>query len=148
MVECQPEEHFPERGPERSDGEKLAQVTRAMVHLMKEFFGKGPTKARTSWAGDDALICIMGGGFTPVEQTLYEAGRGEAVHQMRHAVQTAMEERLRLEVEDIIGRRVVAFMSASHQHPDVACDVFLLEPKLGDVDSPLRAANQESPSEL
>ena len=64
---------------------------------------------------------------------------------MRHAFQMAMEDRLRDEIERIVGRRVVAFMSAAHQDPDVACEIFLLEPKPDDHDSPVRAENAESP---
>jgi uncharacterized protein YbcI len=142
------EQLAPEPGPGRPDGQQLAHISNTMVQLQKHFFGKGPTKARTSWAGDDALICIMGGGFTPVEQTLYEAGREEAVQSMRHAFQMAMEDRLRVEIEKIVERKVVAFMSAAHQNPDVSCEIFLLEPRPDDQDSPVRAENQESPGEL
>jgi len=141
-------EQQPEPGRRRPDGPQLAEISNTMVQLQKQFFGKGPTKARTSWAGDDALICIMGGGFTPVEQTLYESGRAEAVQQMRHAFQMAMEERMSDEIEKIIERKVVAFMSAAHQNPDVSCEIFLLEPRPDDQDSPVLAENQESPGEL
>jgi len=130
----------------RPNGQQLADISRTMVQLQKEFFGKGPTKARTSWAGDDALVCLMGGGFTPVEQTLYEAGRGEAVQAMRHAFQLAMKHRLKLEIEKIIAREVVGFMSATHQDPDVSCEIFLLAPRPDDADSPMRAEDVTSPS--
>src|SRR3712207_413693 len=79
----------------RANGRQLADISNTLVQLQKEFFGKGPTKARTSWAGDDALISILGGGFTPVEQTLFEAGRAQTVQEMRHAWQLAMEDRMR-----------------------------------------------------
>ena len=139
------QEQTPEAGRRRPDGQQLQDISNTIVQLQKRFFGKGPTKARTSWAGDDALICILGGGFTPVEQTLLEAGRAETVQEMRHAFQLAMEDRLREEIERIVGRRVVAFMSAAHQDPDVACEIFLLEPKPEDRDSPVRAENEKSP---
>jgi uncharacterized protein YbcI len=139
------QEQTPEAGRRRPDGQQLQDISNTIVQLQKRFFGKGPTKARTSWAGDDALICILGGGFTPVEQTLFEAGRAETVQEMRHAFQLAMEDRLREEIERIVGRRVVAFMSAAHQDPDVACEIFLLEPKPEDRDSPVRAENEKSP---
>ena len=147
MPELSPEERV-EAGRERANGEQLAEISNTIVRLQKQFFGKGPTKARTSWAGDDALICILGGGFTPVEQTLYEAGRAETVQQMRHAFQMAMEERLSDVIEKIIKRKVVAFMSTAHQDPDVSCEIFLLEPKSDDADSPVRAENAQSPGEM
>jgi uncharacterized protein YbcI len=131
-----------EPGSGRPDGRRLNEVSTTMVGLQKEFFGKGPTKARTSWAGDDALVCLMGGGFTPVERTLYDAGREETVLAMRYAFQLAMEDRLRTEVERIVERKVIGFMSAAHQDPDIACEIFLLEPLPDDPDSPLRAENR------
>src|ERR671933_2093489 len=132
-------------GDGRPDGRQLAEISTTMVRLQKEFFGKGPTKARTSWAGADALICLMGGGFTPVEQTLYEAGREDAVQAMRQAFQMAMKRRLTTAIENIVERKVVGFMSTSHQDPDVSCEIFLLEPLPDDGDSPLHAENQRSP---
>jgi uncharacterized protein YbcI len=142
-----------DRGPEhestrRHDGAQLAEISNTMVQLQKQFFGKGPTKARTSWAGDDALICIMGGGFTPVEQTLYESGREEAVLAMRKAFQQAMEDRMRTVIEKIVERKVVAFMSTAHQAPDLAVEIFVLEPQPEDSESPVRAENQVSPGEM
>ena len=144
-MERQPQDDARESSGGRPNGHQLQDISNTIVQLQKRFFGKGPTKARTSWAGDDALICILGGGFTPVEQTLFEAGRAETVQEMRHAFQLAMEDRLREEIERIVGRRVVAFMSAAHQDPDVACEIFLLEPKPDDHDSPVSAENAESP---
>jgi uncharacterized protein YbcI len=136
-MEAHARQAAPEAGSGRQDGRRLSEISTTMVQLQKEFFGKGPTKARTSWAGDDALVCIMGGGFTPVEQTLYEAGREDAVQVMRHAFQMAMQDRLRAAIEKIIERRVIGFMSATHQNPDVSCEIFLLEPLPEDVESPL-----------
>lgn len=139
-----------ERAPanERPGGRELAEISKTMVQLQKQFFGKGPIKARTSWAGDDALICLMGGGFTPVEQTLYESGRQETVMSMRKAFQDAMESRMREEIERLVGRKVVAFMSAAHQDPDLSAEIFVLEPRGEDGDSPVVAENQESPGTL
>jgi len=146
MKQESPDEQMPDQAHGRPDGRQLAEISTTIVQLQKEFFGKGPTKARTNWAGDDALVCILGGGFTPVEQTLFEAGREEAVQAMRHAFQMAMKNRLTAAIEKIVERKVVGFMSAAHQDPDVACEVFLLEPRPDDNNSPLRAENQRSPS--
>ena len=37
-------------------------------------------------------------------------------------------------VEEIMGRRVVAFMSQTHADPDLAAEIFVLEPVAGDAD--------------
>ena len=129
------------------DGETLDELTRELVSLLKQFYGKGPTKARTEWVGDDALVCLMGGGFTAAEQTLYEAGRADAVQDVRHAFQLAMEDRLREMVQQVTGRNVVAFLSAQHQRPDLIVEMFVLEPREGDTDSPVSAADQPSPED-
>lgn len=129
------------------DGRTLDQLTREMVLLIKQFYGKGPTKARTDWVGEDALVCLMGGGFTAAEQTLYEAGRADVVQDVRHAFQLAMEDRLRAMVQRVTHRKVIAFMSTQHQSPDLIVEMFVLEPLDGDPDSPVRAADAPSPED-
>src|SRR3712207_2064311 len=96
-------------------GEQGLQISNSLVGLMKEFFGKGPTKVRTYFAGPDLIVTVMGGGHTRVEQTLYESGRADAVILHRMAFQSAMEDKLREAVEGVTGRKVIAFMSASVQ---------------------------------
>ncbi len=73
------------------------------------------------------LAILLGGGFTVAEQTLFEAGQGQAVQDSRHALQMTLERRSTEMVEALTGRKVVAFMSASHQDPDLSAELFLLE---------------------
>lgn len=42
-----------------------AEISREMVRLYKELFGRGPTKARTEFAGPDIVICSLENTFTP-----------------------------------------------------------------------------------
>lgn len=127
----------------RQGGELLAAISNAMVRLRKEYAGKGPTQAKTYWAGDDMLIVLMGGGYTAAEETLYQEGRGDAVRDSRQAFQEVLEGRMREIIGDMTGREVVAFMSASHQSPDLALEVFVLAPT--EPDSPTTARDQTSP---
>lgn len=127
----------------RQGGELLAAISNAMVRLRKEFAGKGPTEAKTYWAGDDLLIVLMGGGYTTAEETLYQEGRGDSVRDARQALQDVLEGRMRETVGGMTGREVVAFMSASHQSPDLALEVFVLAPT--ESDSPTTAPDQTSP---
>jgi uncharacterized protein YbcI len=110
-----------------ASGEVLAQITDALVRLHKEFYGKGPTKAKT-FLVDNTLLCLLEGGFTIVERTLIEAGRATAVHDVRHSFQSAMEKPFVRVVEEITGRKVLAYMSQVHTDPDIAAELFVLEP--------------------
>jgi uncharacterized protein YbcI len=110
----------------------LAGITRDLVRLHHDYYGKGPTKAR-SYMVNDTLISILEGGFTTVEATLIDEGKSEAVHSMRRSFQMAMEERFRAVVERATGRNVIAYMSQIHTDPDMAVELFVLEPVKDDV---------------
>jgi uncharacterized protein YbcI len=98
-----------------------------MVMLHKDFYGKGPTKART-YVQDDVVVVLMRGGFTRVEETLLREGRGEAVTRQRGDFQAVMHDRFSEVIQDELGRKVIAFMSASHQDLDLLAEMLLLEP--------------------
>lgn len=109
------------------DSDVRQAISPGIVHLLKEYYGKGPERARTLYSGD-VVVVVMRGGFTTVEQTLLDAGRGQEVIQQRMAFQEAMEERFREVIEAHTGRKVLAFMSGSHQDPDLVTELFVLEP--------------------
>src|SRR3954463_16006280 len=112
----------------RDGGELLASISRRIVQLLARHAGKGPTKCKTHWAGPDTLVVVLGGGYTEAERTLYERGRAEDVRAYRTAIQDALSEDMTTEVEELTARRVVAFMSTSHQDPDLLVEIFVLEP--------------------
>jgi len=97
------------------------------VALLKEFYGVGPTQAKTHYH-DDLVVCLLRGGFTRVEQTLLEGGRTAAVIQQRMEFQEVMRSRFIAVIEDATGRDVVGFMSGNQQDPDMICEVFVLAP--------------------
>ena len=117
---------------DRTEAGALSEVTRDLVRLHTEYYGKGPTKAR-SYMVSDMLISILEGGFTTVETTLIDEGQSDAVHGMRRGFQLAMEDRFRAVVEKATGRRVIAYMSQIHTGPDMAVELFVLEPASEDV---------------
>ena len=122
-------------------GPLAADISNAVVRLVREHFGKGPTQAKTL-LHDDAVVTILRGGFTHAEKTLYKAGRADIVDEGRRAMQGVFEREMRAEVERLTGRRVVAFLSANHHEPDASVEVFLLEPdreREGDGPSPVAA---------
>src|SRR5262245_100880 len=93
-------------------GTTLANISRRMVVLHKEFYGKGPTKART-YLQDDVVLVLLRGGYTRVEETLMRDGRYDAVQRQRDAFQQVMHDRFVEVIESELGRRVNAFMSTS-----------------------------------
>jgi uncharacterized protein YbcI len=114
---------------ERSTGERLASISTGLVQLHSRYYGKGPTKAKTHLV-NDTVICILRGGFTRVEQTLIEQGKPEPVYAMRRSFQRAMEAEFTRVVEEATDRKVVAYMSQIHEGPDMAVEIFVLEPRL------------------
>ena len=108
-------------------GEMLAQISTGLVQLHSRYYGKGPTKAKTHMV-NGTVVCILRGGFTTVERTLLDTGQVESVYQMRRSFQQAMEEEFRDVVEEATGRKVIAYMSSIHVDPDLAVELFVLEP--------------------
>jgi uncharacterized protein YbcI len=105
----------------------LAEISTGLVQLHSRFYGKGPTKAKT-YQVNDTVICILRGGFTTVERTLLDTGQVESVYQMRRSFQQAMEHEFRRIVEEATGRRVIAYMSSINIDPELAVELFVLEP--------------------
>jgi uncharacterized protein YbcI len=106
----------------------LASIGRGLAELHTEYYGKGPTKAR-AYMLDDTVICILEGGFTTVERTLIGDGNSEAVYRIRRSFQSTMEKPFKDVVERASGRKVLAYMSQIHTSPDLAVELFVLEPQ-------------------
>jgi len=124
----------------------LAEITRGLAQLHTEYYGQGPTKAR-SYRVNDTVVCFLEGGFTTVERTLIDDGKADAVHEIRRSFQSTMETPFRAVVERAIGLKVIAYMSQIHTNPDLAVEFFMLEPRAdGEVakdDDGLHAAQHE-----
>jgi uncharacterized protein YbcI len=120
-------------GPKRAEakasshGDVLSAISDGMVALLKEYYGHGPTRTK-SYYQDDLVVCVLRGGFSRVEQTLLDGGRGAAVIQQRMEFQELMRERFEAVIERATGRPVIGFMSGNQQHPDMMCEVFVLGP--------------------
>lgn len=108
-------------------GEALAEISNALVGLHKRFYGKGPVRAKT-FLVDNTVLCLLEGGFTIVERTLIDIGRDEVVRDLRHNFQLAMQEQFTEVVETRLNRHVVAYLSQVHTDPDIAVELFMLEP--------------------
>jgi uncharacterized protein YbcI len=108
-------------------GDVLTAISEGMVALLKEFYGRGPTRVK-SYYEDDLVVCLLRGGFSRVEQTLFEGGRGQAVIEQRMEFQDLMRARFEDVIRETTGRRVIGFMSGNQQDPDIMCEVFILAP--------------------
>jgi uncharacterized protein YbcI len=114
------------RQDRRSDhGATMAAISRRIVGLLKEYYGKGPTKARTYQSGD-LVVVVLAGGYTQAERTLIEQGRGKTVLDLRAEFQEVMGTRFKQVIQEELRREVLAFMSAAHHDPDYNVEVFIL----------------------
>jgi uncharacterized protein YbcI len=109
-------------------GSVLVDLSNAVVRIHKEFYGKGPTKAR-SHMSQDLLTVVLEGGFTRSEHTLRSHGYDQEVLQSRQAMQASAEAELREAVETILGRPVRSFMSANDPNNDLQAEIFVLWPQ-------------------
>ena len=113
----------------RTEGGALhAAISEAVVRLLAENTGRGPTKARTTIDGD-LIVVVLQNSLTPGERYLADASRGEQVLDMRRAYQDAMRSDCIAAIEQLTDRTVTAFMSANHIDPDLAAEVFILKPQ-------------------
>jgi uncharacterized protein YbcI len=116
----------------------LAKISTGLVQLHSRYYGKGPTKAKTHMV-NDTVVCILRDGFTTVERTLLDTGEIESVYRMRRSFQQAMEGEFRRIVEEATGRNVIAYMSSIHVDPDLAVEMFVMEP----LDEPVEGESLE-----
>src|SRR4051794_10360973 len=109
-------------------GSARSAIANAIVRLHAEHYGRGPTRARAHVAEDFVLI-VLEDVFTTAERTLVRAGRGEHVTAARRAFADTMGELFIAAVELSTGRKVRAFMSQTHLEPEMAVELFVLEPE-------------------
>jgi uncharacterized protein YbcI len=93
---------------EQSDGHRLQAVSNAMVRLHKEQFGRGPTNARSYFAGPDTLVCTLEDALLPAERTMVEMGEHQRVRESRVFLQVASQDEFIAAVEALVPRKVRA----------------------------------------
>lgn len=110
-----------------SGGRLLAQISTAIVGILREHYGRGPMKAKT-YAIDDVILVVMrGSGFTALEQTHMDSGQPARVVAMREEFQSMMAKRYKDTIEQLTGRTVVAFLSQAHVDPDITIEMFFVD---------------------
>lgn len=113
-------------------GLELQEVTNAMVRIYKEQFGRGPTKARTNYAGPDTLVSTIENSLTPAERNMIALDEHQRVREIRMFFQHASERHFVETVERITGRSVFAFVSGIDTARDLSSEVFYFEPVSAD----------------
>jgi uncharacterized protein YbcI len=118
-------EWTPDVDVERRPGLR-ADISNAMVGLMKEFYGKGPTKAKT-YINDNYVFCVLQGGLTRNEETLLAAGEEGLVRQYRLRFQEAMADATTEAIERLTSRKVLGYHSQIVFDPEHAFEIFVLD---------------------
>ena len=111
------------------DQSLLLTISNEMVRIYKEQFGRGPTKARTDWAGPDAVICTLRESFTPAERNLAAMGEHQRLRDTRMFFQYASEDEFINSIEEVVGRKVVSFISGVDAKHDVSAELFYFAPR-------------------
>jgi uncharacterized protein YbcI len=111
----------------RTNGQVAAAISVAVVRVLGEYTGRGPTQART-YINRDAVTVLLHDTLTKGERQLASGGNAPVVLRTRTIFQEMMRPALVASVEELTGRTVVAFMSANHIDPDMAAETFVLEP--------------------
>jgi uncharacterized protein YbcI len=112
----------------RVPGAGLSHISTELVRLYSRYCGKGPTRAKTHVAGD-LVVCVLRDAFTRQEQTLIDGGEFATVERMRDGFRRLMDVESRRAVEEACGRPVRAHLNTLHADPDMAVEIFLLEPR-------------------
>jgi uncharacterized protein YbcI len=131
-----------EQAQEERQASLLMEVSNTMVRLYKELFGRGPTRARSNWAGPDAVVCVLEETLTPAERNLVKMGEHQRLRDTRMFFQYATVREFCEPVEQITGRKVRAFQSSIDTEADgQAVEVFVLHPE--GYDGPSRTERAE-----
>jgi uncharacterized protein YbcI len=123
------------------DGALRARISTEMVRLHREYYGRGPTKARV-YAEDDLVVVVLEETFTPAEKTLISRGEAEGIQDIRRRFQRAMADQFRSIVEQATGRGVRSFMSETDLDNDISVEIFLL----GEGKTDMTAFEEDNPA--
>ena len=105
----------------------LSAISNSIVGLLREFYGRGPMKAKTYALDDIIVVVLRDSGYSPVEQTMMDSGEPEGVVALRESFQRLMAQRYTDTIERLTGRKVVAFISQAHVDPDLTLEVFFID---------------------
>jgi uncharacterized protein YbcI len=118
----------PETGTE-ARARVMMEISTAMVQVYKSQFGRGPTRARTEWCGNDVITVVLEETFTPVEHKLVELGEHQSLRDLRMLFQYASIADFCEPIERLTGRKVRAFVSGTDTEVGgLSVETFVLHP--------------------
>jgi uncharacterized protein YbcI len=106
-------------------GEMRATISNEIVRLQAEYYGKGPTRAKT-YIVEDLVVVVLEESFTRAEKTLADRGERDAIQHIRRRFQQQMADSFTSIVEQATGRKVKTFLSETNVDDDVSVETFLL----------------------
>jgi uncharacterized protein YbcI len=101
-------------------------ISNAIVQLLREYTGRGPTKARTT-IRDNVVVVMLEQNLTKGEQSLAAKGMGAKVLDIRHAFQESMRAESSERIAELTGRAVIAMLSANNLDPDIGVEIYVLD---------------------
>src|SRR5437870_3069543 len=108
-------------------GHLLTAISTSIVGILRDHYGRGPMKAKTYVLDDIIVVVMRGSGFTPLEQTIMDSGQPDRVIAMREDFQRVMAQRYEQKIEELTGRKVLAFLSQAHVEPDITMEIFFVD---------------------
>ena len=111
----------------------LSRISTEVVRTFKEYYGKGPTSAK-SYMFDDMLFVVMRGGLNASEKFLLEKDEVDVVRQYRQTFENRMNEVLSEKIESLTGKTVIGFNSQILFDPDISIEIFIFDDR-GTVES-------------
>jgi uncharacterized protein YbcI len=111
----------------------LARISAEVVKIFKKYYGKGPLSAK-SYMFDDMLFVVMRGGLNASEKFLLENDEVDVVRQYRQTFENRMNVILSEKIEELTGRKVIAFNSQILFDPDMSIEMFVFDDR-GTVES-------------
>jgi uncharacterized protein YbcI len=114
-------------GVESHNGEQLAEITNGIVRLFSDFYGRGPTRAKSYFLDDAYLVTVLRDTMTTVEKTLVDSGHADQVRNVRLTFQEAMSDSFKGVVETTLGRTVTAYHSQLLVEADIGFELFVLD---------------------
>jgi uncharacterized protein YbcI len=108
------------------EGRLAAAISNKVVRVITDYTGRGPTRAR-AYIQDDLVSVVVQDTLTKGERSLVQDGRAEVVMTMRKAFQDTMRDDLVAGIEELTGRKVLAFLSQAHIEPDITLEMFFID---------------------
>lgn len=103
-----------------------SSISTAVVRLMHEHTGRGPTNSRTRIT-PEVIVVLLRDCLNPSELRLINEGQHAVVWQLRRAFQAEMREAMIAIVEAATDQGVEAFLTDVSLDPDITVDIFVMQ---------------------